>query len=364
MRGRHLLKVLHYVNEGNLAWVQPWMQLLDALRTKGICNVVMCPEYGTLASIAREHNFEVRTCKAPFPWAPALCLEVGKTVKSVKPDLIHTRLSSAAALGGYWGYKLGIPVVATLDKYPKTKYYTHVTHLVGCSRAVSKHMIDQGIPEKKVSTIHNPVLFERYIRNEEKRLELREKAGIEEGQIVVLGAGRFVKWKAFDVLIKAAAKIESSKNWVLWLVGDGSERKHLERLVEEYCLQDRTTFWGFASDVRPHLWASDIFVQPSGGPEGFSLMLLEAMASGLPAIATNIGGTLDILEEGSNGWFVKPGDVDGLCRVLSFALDQADLTEVGLRASQSAARFRVEPIACQHEDLYRFLVQNKTELGK
>ncbi|MDD4438546.1 MAG: glycosyltransferase family 4 protein [Tissierellia bacterium] len=349
------MKILHYVNEGNLAWVQPWMQLLDALRRKGVNNIIICPEEGTLSSIARDYNFETRTCTSTIPWAPALCIKVGEAIKEISPDLIHTRLSSAAAIGGYWGKKLNIPVVATLDKYPKTKYYVNVAHLVGCSRAVSKHMVDQGISEEKVSTIHNPILYERYVRDLNVRADFRKKAGLKEDQIVVLGAGRFVDWKAFDVLIKAAAKIESNRDWVLWLVGDGPERKHLEELVDKYALKKRTSFWGFASDIRPYLWASDVFVQPSNKPEGFSLMLLEAMASGLPAIATDIGGTLDILEDDVNGWLIKPNDIEGLSRIISSALNNKSLKAMAYNATEKASLFQVEPLAEQYMHLYESL---------
>jgi len=232
------------------------------------------------------------------------------------------------------------------------KYYKNVDHFVGCSKAVSSHIIQLGIAEERVSTIHNPVLFELYQRDDKVREEFRMVNNVPHDRRIILGAGRFVDWKAFDVLIKAVSVMSREDDWVLWLVGDGPERKRLEELVKKTGIEDRVFFWGFAQDIRPYLWASDIFVQPSNKPEGFSLVLLEAMAAGLPAIATSIGGTLDILEDGINGWLVDPDDVKGLSSVLSLAVKQNCLADLGIKASEKASAFKAESIAKQYRDLY------------
>jgi len=354
------MKVLHYVNEGHLAWAKPWMQLLDALRDLGVENVIMCPEKGPLTTMAKANKFETKNFTPPVSWIPSISFKAKKIIDEVDPDLIHTRLSSAAAIGGYWGRKCKVPVLATIDKYPKVKYYRNVSHLVGCSRAVTEHIVNAGIPPDKVSTIHNPILYDRYKKDLETRDKLRKEEGILPNNSVILGAGRFVDWKAFDVLLSSVSKLKDMNNWTLWLVGDGPERKKLVSMVKDLGLTERVKFWGFASDVRPFLWASDLFIQPSNKPEGFSLMLLEAMAAELPVIATSIGGTLDIVDEGENGWMVGPNDVKGLASLIRQALESENLRNLGENASLKASLFSSDRIASDYYDLYSRLTGKDT----
>ena len=134
--------------------------------------------------------------------------------------------------------------------------------------------------------------------------------------------------------------------------------KKYRDLSEKYQLTDRIEFHGFARDIRPWLWAADIFVQPSQLPEGFSLMLLEAMAAGLPSIATNIGGTLDIIKDGYNGWFMGVGIDSGLAeKLFSVIGDDQLLSCVALKALESANEFNVRRIAHETITLYRKILE-------
>ncbi|NLK18953.1 MAG: glycosyltransferase, partial [Synergistaceae bacterium] len=290
------MKILHYVDEANLAWGRPWMQLILTLEKNGFANTVLCPPGGILSGFLKEHSVPAIYANAPLPWLPPLCHEVGWAIKRAAPDIIHTRLSSAAKIGGYWGKKLAVPVISTIDKYPKLKYYKNTNVAVGCSSAVTSHMIEAGFPEEQTVTIHNPVDGDFYRFNQDERESFRARAGVGPEETVLLGLGRFIDWKAFDLLIKACSSIKHLPDWRLWLVGDGPDRQKLESMADRLGLRDKATFWGFATDIRPFLWASDLFIQPSNKPEGFSLAILEAMAAGLPAAATTIGGTLDLLD--------------------------------------------------------------------
>jgi glycosyltransferase involved in cell wall biosynthesis len=351
------LRVLHYVDENSLSWAEPWLQLLEELKRLGVENVVLCRPGGTLGDKAESRGFPVRRYRPPFPWAPALCRGVPSVLKAVKPDLIHTRLSTAAALGGYWGQKLGIPVLSTIDKYPKGKYYRWSSHIVGCSTAVSEHMKGLGFPSCKVSTIHNPIKVERYARDVEARKSLRASAGVGEDELIFLGCGRFVGWKAFDVLLLAYDRLSALRPHRLWIAGSGAMEQEWQALSRSLSSHDRVSFFGFVEDIRPLLWAADVFVQPSKEPEGFSLMLLEAAAAGLPLIATAIGGTLDIADDRC-GWLVPPDDADALARAMSMALNE-DLTEKALLAADKARQFDVSVIARRYADEYERVMSDE-----
>lgn len=351
------MKILHYVDETNLAWGETWIQLIKELAVQGIDNFIVCRPGGTLAARLKEEELIFDTAAPLVQALPFTTPALGRILKREKPDVIHTRLSAAALIGGWWGRRLGIPVVETIDKYPKLKYYKDASMIFPCSTAVMEHMLKIGFPPEKAVVVYNPIDIPRYRRDINMRNDVRAKFGIADTTKIILGAGRFVDWKGFEYLIEAYAdffKDGAAIDTCLWLVGDGPEMTRYRNLVEKLGIQDKTRFHGFASDIRPWLWASDLFVQPSQEPEGFSLMLLEAMASGLPSIATNIGGTLDIIQDGVNGWFMRTGKDNGLAKKLHHVLaNEFLLSETADKALKSASEFNVHRIASETISLYR-----------
>jgi glycosyltransferase involved in cell wall biosynthesis len=357
------VKILHYVDENYLVWAKPWLQLIKYLENAGVQNHVLCRPDGTLALYVLENHIELSTYKPPVSSLPYLCLGIAGLLKRIKPDIIHTRLSSAAMIGGYWGKRMDIPVVSTIDKYPKRKYYLNSDKLIPCSTAVASHMRRQGFSEADMELIYNPVEIDLYRRNLPRRESFRRGHDIALDDFIILGAGRFVDWKGFDSLIKACQILHQSdkvgKNWKLWLVGDGPEMMNYQERVSDTGLKDRTTFWGFQSDIKQFLWAADFFVQPSREPEGFSLMLLEAMAAGLPAAATAIGGTLDIIDDEQSGWLFDPDDVQSLVTILRKVLLVDNLKDYSEKAQAKAAIFSIDTIREQTILFYRNIVRPK-----
>ena len=356
------MKILHYVDENNLAWGEAWIQLIKELSVQGMDNFVVCREGGTLSRRLAEEKLPFAVSTPMIQALPFTSVEFGRILKKVKPDIIHTRLSAAAQIGGWWGKRYGIPVVETIDKYPKIKYYKNASIIFPCSNAVKDHMEQEGFPPDKMTVVYNPVDTPRYKREESVREEIRGKYGVPQSTKIILGAGRFVDWKGFEFLIEAYARLVNEYKMPydtrLWLVGDGQEMKKYKDLSDKLQITDKVEFHGFAKDIRPWLWSADIFVQPSQLPEGFSLMLLEAMSAGLPAIATNIGGTIDIIRDGDNGWFMKSGSENGLAeKLFDIVGDERLLLSVGLKAMESASEFNVKKIAAETIALYQTILR-------
>ena len=354
------MKILHYVDETNLAWGETWIQLIKELTVQGTDNFVVCRPGGTLAARLKEEGLKFDTSAPLVQAMPFTNLALGRILKREKPDIIHTRLSAAALIGGWWGRRMGIPVVETIDKYPKLKYYKDADMIFPCSTAVMEHMLKIGFPAERAVVVYNPVDIPRYSRDMKVRSEVRAEHGVGGATKIILGAGRFVDWKGFEYLIEAYAELLKSGVSVdtcLWLVGDGPEMAKYRALTDKLGIGAKVAFHGFARDIRPWLWASDIFVQPSQEPEGFSLMLLEAMAAGLPSIATNIGGTTDIIKDGENGWLMRTGKDNGLADKLRQVLaDEAALDAIAAKALESASAFNVHRIAAETIALYQKII--------
>jgi glycosyltransferase involved in cell wall biosynthesis len=344
------MKILHYVDENNLSWARPWLQLIKYLDSCGIENHILCKPGGSLVEQVIKKNIKLSTYIPLISTIPHFCRGVSALIRRIKPDIIHTRLSSAANIGGYWGKCLGVPVVSTIDKYPKKKYYRHKAKLIPCSYAIADHMKKQGFCDSDMQVIFNPINVDEYHRDVQLRKHFRDVNGILETDFVILGAGRLVDWKGFDTLLEACSLLidqpGSNHRWKIWLAGDGPERQKLEAFTQSSSkMRPRVKFWGFVDDIRPLMWASDLFVLPSQN-EPFGLVLLEAMACGLPVVATSAGGPLDIVTKDS-GWFFDIGDIQRLASILDSILNTPDLQHFSVASELRAQNFSVEKIGEQ-----------------
>ncbi|MGI6774446.1 glycosyltransferase family 4 protein [Acetomicrobium sp.] len=360
------MKILHYVDENMLSWSKPWLQLLEEIGKKDdVEQAILCRPGGTLKRQAEEAGFKVFAYKPAAAWCRPLCRGFKEILEDFRPDVVHTRLSTASAIAGYWATKARIPVVSTVDKYPKGKYYVNSSLLVAPSRAVARHMKDQGFGGEKIVIIANPIRVADYAPKEEERTRFRSAEGIDENTLVLLAMGRFVAWKGFDLLIEATASLKTDKPFCLWIVGDGPMREDLLQKTKRHFAETdpgKVRFFPFAEDVRPYLWAADLFVQPSfyvpgsGGPEGFSLALVEALAAGLPAVAFDCGGAPDIIKEGVNGWLAEPGNVNSLRGALQRALNHLPDGKMRAQAMQKAAKLDVSHVAASYLEVYQSFI--------
>lgn len=188
------------------------------------------------------------------------------------------------------------------------------------------------------------------------RQEAMYLADENERHVEILGCGRLVERKGFDLLIRAVAKISRAGLPVhLRLVGDGPARISLENLAQETGIKDRVTFAGaiphdaIAAEYR----RADVFCSPSFG-EGFATVSLEAAASGLPIVATPAGGFRELLTHHRIGRLVPFGAVDELAAALAELVSQASLREtLGYRARQVAVHeYDWRVIASRYLDVY------------
>ena len=358
------MKILHYVDENRLAWGETWIQLIKELAVHHVENLVVCKSGGTLEKRLYAEGVLCDTCDVPVACLPWTAPKLGRIISDFKPDIIHTRLSSAARIGGWWGKHCGVPVVSTIDKYPKAYYYKNSVAIIPCSTAVRDHMAKIGFKDSVMTVIHNPIDVKRYLGNNTERTSKRKELGIADDELVVLAAGRFVDWKGFEFVIKAFSELlkthpDMFRLTRLCIVGDGPERQNYTNLINSLCLNNKIKLYPFAQDIRPWLWCADLFVQPSQEPEGFSLMLLEAMATGLPAIATAIGGTTDIICDGENGWLTRISDYLELSEKIYIAISQPEsLKRIAKAAQNAAATFNVADIAVETINLYEKILTN------
>ncbi|MBQ7154965.1 MAG: glycosyltransferase family 4 protein [Synergistaceae bacterium] len=292
------MRVLHYVDAENISWLKPYVEHILSLKVSGIEQALMCRPGGMMESFARDNGILTVTYSPAVSGLPFLDWGFARKVRAFAPDIIHTRLSSAALIAGYWSKSLGVPVVSTFDKPAKAKYYLNASHCISCAEWLRNYMVSvQKIDPAKITVIHNPVNAAKFTRDDAVRKSFRRSLGLSDDDVLFSGVGIYVKRKGFDVLIRAFAEIRKLwGNARLALVGGEGEpgmKNNYSALADslgvEVIMPEK-----FVDDVRNWLWASDVLVMPSR-EEGFSIALLEGLAAGLPAIVSNIEPFTEII---------------------------------------------------------------------
>lgn len=228
--------------------------------------------------------------------------------------------------------------------------------VVVLNRQVAEEMRQVGVQSKRIVHIPNGIDAKQLERKVDYRLGHK---------ITVAHVGRLHPQKGVDVLLSAfqeARRALPQFSWELKLVGTGRQQSELEGIARRLAIDPAVQFLGQVDDPFPVLYQSDIFVLPSRS-EGISNALLEAMASGLPCIATDIPGNNEVITQREDGLLVQPDDPHDLAQALTtLAADQKLREQLGQAALTTVEeRFSLISVASQYEALYADLLRTGAE---
>lgn len=170
--------------------------------------------------------------------------------------------------------------------------------IITVSDATKDYVLSLGAKPEKIKVIHNGVDLDHFKPQPEKRGEVRRKFGISQKAVVALTVRRLVYKNGVDTLIESAdIAVKKNPNLVFLVVGKGPDQTSVQERVRQLGIEDNFKLAGFVSDQDlPACYnAADFFVLPSKSGEGLPLVALEAMACGLPVVATDVGGIKEIL---------------------------------------------------------------------
>lgn len=294
-------------------------------------------------------------------------LRLRKELKRTQPKLLQTFLFHANVVGRITA-KLarvphvvsGIRVAERRSKWPlRIDRWTEflVDRHVCVSQSVADYSVqDAGLSESKVLAINNGVDFDAIASAQPVDLS---QFGVPPDAKVMLFVGRLDPQKAPDVLLKSMQSVvREHPQTHLVMVGDGVLSESMRELAGLLSLSKQVHFVGRQADVAGFMKAADLLVLPSLW-EGLPNVVLEAMAAGLPVVATAVDGTEEVIQHERNGWLVPPGVVDELattlCRVLA---DSAAASQMASAAQALVSQhFTWERCVADYSRLYHELVQ-------
>jgi glycosyltransferase involved in cell wall biosynthesis len=323
-----------------------------------------------LLEAARRHGFEGIELGHDTPRLLAARAELIRLLRRLGADVLCCHGYKANLLGRLATRRVGIPALAVsrgwTGERPRVRLYDAIDrlhlrwmdHIVCVSEAQARRVLHTGVPAERVSVIRNAIDLERFPVPDSSAREELQRLFPTPRRCIVGGAGRLSPEKGFDVLVKAAAAVRSRDPAVGFvLFGDGPLHAPLAAHIAAAGLSDSFILAGFRDDADRLLPCFDLFVLPSY-TEGLPNVVLEAFAAGVPVVATAVGGTPEVVEDGVNGLLVPPGDAAALAGGIREALRcEERRRQMGQWGRQRVAKeFSFAAQGRQYEALFQQLI--------
>jgi D-inositol-3-phosphate glycosyltransferase len=231
--------------------------------------------------------------------------------------------------------------------------------IITVSKETMKYVLKLGADKTKTSVIYNGVDTNYF--HPVKKGESRKKLGLPKNRRIILSVRRLVYKNGLDTLIESVPLLTRDNPDLLFVVaGKGPSRKLIEDRIKELGIDANIKLTGFVPDRLLPLYydAADYFILPSASGEGLPLVLLEAMACGLPVIATTVGGTPEIIKHMKNGVLVPPRNPEAMAETMAKILSEERLgPTIGEEARRIVEnRFTWEENLRQLQDIYKKFV--------
>lgn len=344
-RGQRL-QVLQLLGNAIVGGMESWvLRLVQRLPAERFAFTAMCPFESPLADRLREHGVDVVIAPMPedLPWTTlqAACA----LIQQRRIELLHAHLPAAHMLAGLAGRLTQRPALTTIHARQLTTLDLEVHRLVRSHISVVAqqsyfHALGLGVEPTLLSFEPNGVDTAVFRPRERTAGEpLRARLGLAPDVPLAGFVGRLSPEKGPEVFVRAALMLKARLPGAqAVLVGEGPMREELLGLVRRYGLEGQVHLAGLWQDM-PALYGELDALVCCSHTEAMPLALLEAVACGVPTVATRVGGVPDIVEHGHTGWLVGPGDFDDIGRCCALLLGDAALRRrMGERARERAVQ--------------------------
>ncbi len=351
------------------------LQLLRHLDRDQFSPVVACfyGGYSPLADEIRALDVPVVDLGMPSKWRLDGLWRLYRTLWLGRPSILHASLFHANIPARLLGRLASVPIIITWRQNisigrpwrEKVNRWTaplddHVTAV--CQLARQAEIEGTAVPPHKVSILYNCIDPAPFATDKTaQRTQIRQEFGIPPAAPLIGVVGRLHPQKGLPHLLNALPHTRQQlPETRLLIVGDGELQDELSAQAQKLGLSDVIIFTGARSDIPDILAALDLFVLPSLW-EGLPLAVLEAMAAGLPVVATAVGGVPELVTDGETGRLVPPGDTVALAQAIIAILSQPSQSQMMGAAGQAraASDFNAATITRQLEALYFHLIAQK-----
>lgn len=312
------------------------------------------------------------------PYDLALASKMAEVAKREDLDLLHVHYAIPHAICAYLAKQMidkELKIVTTLHGTDITVLgYDHsLADMIRFSiessdkvTAVSNALVNQTYdllqPKKEIETVYNFIDDRVYYKQDSSYL--KKEYGISEDEKVIIHVSNFRKVKRVHDVIYSFQKIQRKVKAKLLLVGDGPEMSFVNRLVRELGLTEQVLFLGKQDSLEELYSISDLILLLSE-KESFGLVLLEAMACGVPCIGTNAGGIPEVINDGETGYICEIGDINAIAYKAINLLSDEELHKNFSQKSTALAKkmFHSDKIVTEYESIYYQLLTEGAKDG-
>lgn len=320
------------------------LTLLEGFQGQNVTVRLVLFSHGKLEQAARDLGVETHVFPKRFRGDLEPLIRLTRFIRDKRIDIVHTHLISGNLYGRIAGRLAGVQgLVSTVHHSRKDavgnfaipfmqEMFFHGDNLMGLmsdrlitpSEDLKQLLMNYRVPHSKIFSIPNAINNAKTQCSPNNIIRCRRALGISAEFKIVGMVGRLVPVKNFELYIQAAKEvIEQGVRAKFLIIGDGPLRAKLEDLTRALNMQEHIVFTGFRDDVFILVALMDLFVLCSKS-ETNPIALMEAMASGKPVIATDVGGVSELITHGRDGWLCPSNDTLSLSRSIKFLLQQTD----------------------------------------
>ena len=346
------LRILHVDSERT--WRGGERQVLELIRrqrARGDEPHLAAPRGSALLSRASSEGFPGHAVPMRGTWDLGSALALAGLHRRLRPDVVHWHAARAHALGALASLfapgparvlsrRVDFPVRGSVGS--RLLYGLHREATIAISEGVRDALVESGLDSARIRVVRSGIDLAPYEAPFD-RAAIRARLGTREGDFLVLQVAALAPHKSQKDLLQAARIVlDQRPETMIWIAGEGILRDELERQHETLKLKDQVRLLGFRDDVPDLLRAADLFCV-SSYLEGMGTATLDAMAAGLPVVATRVGGIPEIVEDGVTGLLVPPRDPEALAgAILAMAGDPARRRAMGERARDRVRDFSAD----------------------
>ena len=343
-----------------------FLQLIDLLTKNGFDVHIIIPEKGMLDDFLIKKDikieyFELGVLRKKYLNPLGLINRAAANVKAIaflsdyikdhSIDLVYTNTSTILC-GGIAAKRTGVPSLFHIHEIPTgNKLYEFLSgkiinwyssKVLTVSNSVKQHWF-KYIDDKKITRIYNGII----LRESDSIIKLER----DQDDFVIISVARIIPYKGHSYLIDIANKlIKKSSKFKFLIVGDTlssyvSYEKSVKQKVKDIGLEDQIKFLGFREDVSSILKQSDLFIHPAIAPDPLPTVLFESLQNDLPTVATNLGGAIEILDNGKNGLLIPYNDPKKAANLIYKYSTNIELQNKHLENSKKNFKINFSPVS-------------------
>ncbi len=244
-------------------------------------------------------------------------------IRENRVDMVHCHDFRSQMYGLISARLVGVPLITTCHGWIannfKGRVYTVVDkfllrfadHIITVSKTMRRQLLKLGFSDAKISVIQNALIIDNYIPDVQDN-RFRRELMVGDKTAILLNIGRLSPEKGQDIFLQAAKKLlDMGQDLIFVLVGIGPEECRLRQMAQDFGIEDRVVFAGYRDDMASIYNSADLVVQ-SSYTEGMPNVILEALLMSVPVVATDVGGTTEVVQEDFSGTVIPPHDLNAL----------------------------------------------------